>query len=165
MRSFFILLLLLPFSLVAQKTIALGDKESPNAKLEDLSWIQGHWRGEAFGGQIEEIWSPPLGGSMMGSFKMVMKGKVSFYELMHIQESDRSLLLQIKHFNDDFTGWESRNESVNFALVKLEDNVVYFDGLTFEMISDNEMRVYVVMNEDDGTAEEAAFIYKRYMPN
>ncbi len=43
---------------------------SPEATLEDVSWIAGHWKGEAFGGIAEEIWSPPLGDSMMFVFKL-----------------------------------------------------------------------------------------------
>ena len=151
--------------LYAQQTIALGVSESPSATLEDVTWIQGHWRGEAFGGQIEEIWSPALGGSMMGSFKMVMKGEVSFYELMHIQEKNGTLLLQIRHFNPDFTGWETQNESVNFALVKIDGAFVYFDGLTFEKVSANEMQVHVLMSEEGEATQEASFRYTRFDPN
>ena len=55
---------------------------SPEAKLSDVSWIAGHWKGEAFGGITEEIWSPPLGDSMMFSFKLVVDQKVVFYEIV-----------------------------------------------------------------------------------
>lgn len=160
-------LFLVVFSLIslhslAQNTIALGEDSSPNAKLSDVEWIQGHWRGEAFGGEIEEIWSPPLGGSMMGSFKMVMKDEVSFYELMHIQENEGTLLLQIRHFNQDFTGWETQNESVDFALVKMDKNHVYFDGLTFEKISKDQMNVHVLVSEKGEEPKEATFRYNRF---
>lgn len=160
-------LFLVVFSLIslhslAQNTIALGEDSSPNATLSDVEWIQGHWRGEAFGGKIEEIWSPPLGGSMMGSFKMVMKDEVSFYELMHIQENEGTLLLQIRHFNQDFTGWETQNESVDFALVKMDKNHLYFDGLTFEKISKDQMNVHVLVSEKGEEPKEATFRYNRF---
>ena len=45
-------------------------------KLENISWIAGHWKGEAFGGITEEIWSEPSGGSMMASFKLVVDDNV-----------------------------------------------------------------------------------------
>lgn len=37
----------------------MENQKSPTASLADAEWIAGHWRGEAFGGITEEIWSPP----------------------------------------------------------------------------------------------------------
>ena len=52
------------------------DMVSPQATLQDIAWISGYWRGEAFGGITEEMWSDPLGNSMMFSFKLVIDDKV-----------------------------------------------------------------------------------------
>ena len=54
---------------------------SPKATLEDVSWISGYWRGEALNGEVEEIWSSPLGNSMVASFKLVVDDNVKFYEI------------------------------------------------------------------------------------
>ena len=94
-----------------------------------------------------------------------MRDEVSFYELMRIQENAGTLLLQIRHFNKDFTGWETQNESENFALVKLDKDHIFFDGLTFEKISDSEMNVYVVVSEEGEEQKEAKFSYRRFKPN
>ena len=133
---------------------------SPKAKIEEASWIAGYWQGSAMGGAVEEIWSEPLGGTMMCTFKFVQEGKIIFYELETISEKEESLLLQIKHFNADLTGWEEKGESVDFRLVKITPNKLFFDGLTFEKIGENEMNVYVVI-EDKGSAEEVKFNYKK----
>ncbi|WP_054852182.1 DUF6265 family protein [Olleya sp. ITB9] len=133
---------------------------SPKANLSQVSWIQGHWKGEAFGGITEEIWSPPLGYSMMFSFKLVSNGKVVFYELGGIREVDNTLIFQLKHFGNDFKGWEEKDETVDAKLVKIEDNRVYFDQFTFEKISDSEINIYVVV-EDNGNTEEIKFNYKK----
>jgi len=134
---------------------------SPNATLDDVSWIQGHWKGEAFGGITEEIWSPPLGDSMMFVFKLVVDNKTVFYEAGGIRQVDETLFLQFKHFHSDFKGWEEKNETVDFKLVKIEDNKVYFEGFTFEKISDNEINLYVVIDHKDGKKEEVKFNYKK----
>lgn len=134
---------------------------SPSATLEDISWISGYWRGEAFGGITEEIWSDPLGNSMMFSFKLVVNEKVKFYELGGITQIGSTLLMQLKHFNDDFKGWEEKEETVDFKLVKIEKDKVYFDELTFEKISDSEINVYVVVSNKDGSSEEVKFNYKK----
>ncbi len=137
-----------------------GDK-SPEATLEDVSWIAGHWKGEAFGGIAEEIWSPPLGDSMMFVFKLVAEGKVQFYEVGHIQQTGKTLLLQLKHFHGSLKGWEEKDETVDFKLVQIDSNRVYFDGFTIEKISGNEINMYVVVDEEDGTAKEVKFNYKK----
>ena len=134
---------------------------SPEATLEDVSWIAGHWKGEAFGGIAEEIWSPPLGDSMMFVFKLASEGKVQFYEVGHIQQTGETLLLQLKHFHGSLIGWEEKDETVDFKLVKLEGSRVYFDGFTIEKISENEINMYVVVGEEDGSSEEVKFNYKK----
>ena len=130
--------------------------------MEDVQWITGHWRGEAFGGIAEEIWSPPMGESMMFSFRLITPdGKVSFYEIGHIQQKDTTLLLQLKHFNGDLKGWETKDETVDFKLVKMEKDVVFFEGLTMEKLGQNEMRVHVLIEESENP-QELVFNYKRF---
>lgn len=134
--------------------------ESPNASLSDIAWIQGHWQGEAFGGIIEDVWTPPLGGSMMAAFKLVVDGEVQFYEIVTISEESNTLMLRLKHFHKDLKGWEEKDETVDFPLVKVSKDKVFFDGFTFERVNDNEMNVYVRIENRDGTHEQR-FNYKR----
>jgi Domain of unknown function (DUF6265) len=133
---------------------------SPDADLSAISWIAGHWRGQAFGGITEEIWTPPLGGSMMCAFKLIMDDKVNFYELETITEENHTLILKLKHFHSNLIGWEEKDKSVDFKLVKVTPNRVYFDGLTFEQVSKNELNVYVVIAEGEEKSE-VTFNYKR----
>jgi hypothetical protein len=157
------LLGLLIFGLLqAQNTLSLAKNQpSPEASIADVAWIAGHWRGDAMGGLIEEIWSPPLGKAMMGSFKLVIDEEVNFYELETITETNGSLILKIKHFDAALTGWEEKDETVDFPLVKLTENTAFFDGLTFELISTDALNIYVLM-EGEGPASEAKFSFKRF---
>jgi len=141
--------------------MSLDDGQSPpKASLEEISWMEGHWKGEAFGGITEEIWSPPLGGSMMFSFKHVADGKVTFYELGHIREVNESLVFELKHFGTDLKGWEEKDEVQSFKLIKVDGNRFYFEGFTFEKISDDEINIYGLIQEGD-KAEETKFNYKK----
>lgn len=133
---------------------------SPKATINDFSWIEGYWKGEAMGGIIEEVWTAPLAGSMMGSFKMVEGNTVIFYELETLTEEEGSVILRLKHFGADLKGWEKKDDSVEFKLVKFSENRVYFDGLTFELLNDNELNIYVVIEEGD-SSEEVRFNYQR----
>nr|WP_299382666.1 DUF6265 family protein [Allomuricauda sp.] len=137
-------------------------ESSPMATLDQVTWIEGSWQGEALGGVAEEIWSPPLGGSMMFSFKLAHDGKISFYEFGHIQEKEGTLLLQLKHFDGDLIGWESREETIDFRLVKIEKDKVYFEGLTMEKIQLDKMRVSVVVGEK-GKSKELVFNYRKHL--
>jgi len=162
MKSLFVLLFCISIGCKAQNTQSFTEgSKSPKATLEDVSWIAGHWKGEAFGGVAEEIWSPPLGDSMMFVFKLVSEGKVQFYEVGHIQQTRETLLLQLKHFHGSLKGWEEKDETVDFKLVQIDGNRVYFDGFTIEKISGNEINMYVVVGDEDGSSEEVKFNYKK----
>jgi hypothetical protein len=157
-------LLTLLFALTAatafsQNTLKFGEKDkSPAATINDVAWIAGTWQGTAMGGQCEEIWSKPAGGSMMFSFRMIVDNKVNFYELGHVVQKDGSLLLQLKHFEGNLKGWEEPFETVDFPLVKIEKGKAWFDGFTIEQKGPDRIIMYVLMEE---TGKELVFDYKR----
>ncbi|MGB5553907.1 MAG: DUF6265 family protein [Flavobacteriaceae bacterium] len=162
MRNLLFALLVVTLGCKAQNTMSLQPgATSPKADLTQVAWMEGHWKGEAFGGITEEIWGPPLGGSMMFVFKLVNEGAVSFYEIGHFREVDSSLVFELKHFDGELKGWEEKEEVQIFKLVKIEGNRAYFDGFTFENVSENEINIYGLMEHDDGTSEEVIFNYQR----
>lgn len=167
MKKYFLTCLLFAFislPVFAQNTLSLGNKKLAKAKLSDVSWIAGHWRGEAFGGMTEEVWTPPLGDSMMCTFKLVKDNKVQFYEICQIREENESLILRLKHFHGDLKGWEEKNDRVEFPLVKVEEKAAYFDGFTMKKISDNQIVMYVMIG-DEGQEKEYEFKYFRFTPD
>jgi hypothetical protein len=161
MNYLYSLLFLLSLSVSAQteKDIEIVDSLAP--KLENIKWISGNWKGEAFGGQTEENWSEPSGGSMMATFKLINDGEVSFYEIEIIREIENSLTLQLKHFDTDLKGWETKNETVDFPLIKITPTQVIFEGMSFEKVNENEMNVYVDIKNDNGDIELVKFNYKK----
>lgn len=130
-------------------------------RLEQVKWISGDWKGEAFGGQTEENWSEPSGGSMMATFKLIDKDTVVFYEIIIIREIENTLILQLKHFGNDLKGWEEKDETIDFPLKEITPNKVVFKGMTFKKISDHEMNVYVDIKQKDGSIENVKFTYKK----
>ena len=161
MKNYLTLILFIISTIViSQNTLKLEGNASPNATINDVKWISGHWQGEALGGITEEVWTTPLGKSMMGSFKLVTDDIVQFYELCTITEENNSLLLRIKHFDKDLKGWEEKDASTEFPLVKIEKNKVFFDRLTFEKVSEDELNIYVIFNEEGKEEVEMKFNYK-----
>ncbi|WP_439153341.1 DUF6265 family protein [Winogradskyella sp.] len=150
--------ILIPFLIFAGLLTAQDGRLEP--KLENIAWIAGTWHGEAFGGQTEEIWSEPNGGSMMATFKLINDGKVTFYEIEIIRELENTLILQLKHFGPNLKGWETKDETVDFPLIEITKNKVVFEGMSFEKISNTEMNVYVDMKEND-KVETVKFNYRK----
>ena len=123
------------------------------ASLADMSWLTGHWEGEALGGISEEIWSGPGGGAMMGMYRLVKDGKPVFYELLTIVEENGSLVMRLKHFHSNLKGWEEKDKTVDFAYLGKRGDVVHFDGMAFRPEKD-ALTVWLAINMKDGVKEE-----------
>ena len=131
------------------------EPKSTKTTIDDFAWLGGAWRGEGFGGVCEEIWSQPLAGTMMGSFRLVPNDEVSFYELMVLGEDDVGWSLKVKHFTKDFVAWETKEKSIRFALESIEPNEALFSGLTLKR--DGEALVVKVrMKQSDGATRIAS---------
>jgi hypothetical protein len=160
-----VVLLALPVSAqekLTERTFRLKPgASSPPATLADMAWLAGHWAGEALGGQSEEIWSEPGAGAMMGMYRLIRDGKPVFYELLTIVEQNGSLMLRLKHFNPDLTGWEEKQTTVDFPLVAKNDGAVHFDGMSFHPKGNDALVVYLAIRQKDGSLREATFSYKR----
>ena len=152
-------------SLLTANTLQLDDPtQRPSASINDLAWLAGSWEGEAFGGTVEEMWTLPTAGTIVGVFKGVTDGSVMFYEIEWIAEEEGSLTLKLKHFHPDFTGWEEREEMVEFPLVRLTHDAVYFDGLTFRRVGQDGLVAYVALRQD-GQVREEEIVYWRVEGN
>ena len=65
------------------------------ATISDMDWLAGAWVGTRGSGgttSIEERWSPPLGGAMLGLSRTVSRGKMTAFEYLRIVERDSGLL-------------------------------------------------------------------------
>lgn len=159
---FFAVIGLGSLSAQAQNTRKLLEGQvSPEANIEQVAWISSQWKGEVWGGDIEEVWTHPHGNAMMGSFRFVSDGKAEFYEIMAITEEKGSLMLRIKHFHGSLKGWEEKDETNDFPLVAIDGNRVYFQGLTFERTNEDTMTVFVILENEQGSEEEMDFTYRR----
>lgn len=143
-------------------TLKLGpEAKSPQAKIESLAWIAGDWQGEALGGKFEESWNTPSGDSMLGMFKLVNDGKTTFSEHMSILTKDDSLVLRLKHFDGQLHGWEDKDQTVDFPLVKLTDTEAYFSGLTMRKTGKDTLSIFVATKSADGAVKELEFHARR----
>lgn len=121
--------------------------------IEAAAWIEGRWVGEGFGGYVEEVWSAPRGGQMVGHFRMVRGDAPAFYELLLIDRQADGLRMRVKHFNPDFTGWEARDGWQAFPPVSAAPNDLRFDGLSMRL-DDDEMVITVRIGENGAVRDE-----------
>jgi hypothetical protein len=135
-------------------------KTGEKATIYEMKQLSGTWRGEGLGGTIEEIYSQPQNGAMMGMFRFIEKDKTVFYEFITVLEENGTLIVRLKHFNCDLKGWEEKDQTVDFRFVKKEKNRMYFEGQTFEFIGKNALNIYVAIRQNDGSVKEEVFRYK-----
>ena len=145
-----------------EHTLTLEESaSSPEASLSDLEWLVGRWTGDGLGAVVEESWLPPAGGAMAGVFRLVRDGALGFYEILLLREDEGSLVLELKHFEPDLTGWEEKEDVVRFPLVRVEEDTWWFDGLTVRRVAEDTMRVWVALEDGEGSVREALFEYRR----
>ena len=138
----------------------------PKAELSELGWLQGTWEGQGIDGAPSlEVWAAPIGGAMPGLFVQADgKGGTMFSEYMQIVPNGESLVLRLKHFNADLTGWEEKDKTVNFALVARDNGALYFNGLTYKREDADQLIVAVRMRNADGTTSELIFRFRKKAP-
>lgn len=134
------------------------------ASLQDVAWLTGRWVGEGLGGTLEETWSPPLGGAMVATFRLVKGDEPAFYEMCWIRETNGTLEYAVKHFHPDLVGWEEKDKHVTFPLVAIADDAVHFAGLTLARDGD-ACTHYLAMRSNDGSHREVALRYQRAPAN
>ena len=117
----------------AQET-RIGEEgfESPPATLKEMDWLVGQWVGEGIQGTpAMESWLPPTGSTMVGTFvQETTEGAIMFTEHLYLMEEEGTLVLRLKHFNADLTGWEEKDDMLTFRLVAMEKCAAYFRALT-----------------------------------
>ncbi len=147
-------------STIKTLTLKEGEASSP-ARIDDVSWLAGYWKGEGLGGVSEEFWTKPAGGSMTGVNRLVKDGKTVFQEILIIMEQQNSLILKLKHFNPDLTGWEEKEKTIDFALVHVGPNEAFFDGLTYRKLHDGSLQIFLKLRKKDGEVVEEEFRFQR----
>jgi uncharacterized protein YecT (DUF1311 family) len=150
--------------LAAQET-RMGEPgfTSPPATIHQMWWLEGLWQGEGIeGARATENWLPPTGTTMVGTFiQQTNAGGILFSEHMHIIEEGGSLVLKLKHFNADLTGWEDKEGMVTFRLLSLEHCLARFSALTLRCDGPDKLVVAVRIKSDAPEPKELLFRFDR----
>lgn len=149
---------------VAAQETRVGEAgfESPPATVGDAAWLVGQWSGTGIGGaEAHESWLTPSGDTMVGTFvQETAAGGIQFTEHMYLMEQDGSLVVKLKHFNPDMTGWEDKEGMVTFRLLAAEPCALYFHALTYRCDGEGGMVVAVRMKSDKPEPVELVFRFR-----
>lgn len=126
---------------------------------DQLEWLSGSWKGTGLGGDVEEIWSTPKNGQMIGLFRYDQGDELVFTEHCAITDSPSGVKFRVRHFSNNFHGWEDKEQFVEFPLLFTDGQKAYFDGITV-MREGDQLLIYVFI-ESDGTGKEELFSYQR----
>jgi hypothetical protein len=143
----------------------MPDHSAP--KIEDLAWMEGAWKGSVGADDVEETWSAPKNGSMIGMFRWFRDGKVRILEMIIIAEMDGGLTMKLKHFNSKLHSVEEPSETTDFILQSAEKdhaiwNQVTRDGSRQRLVYNREGTMMTARFErpDGGApAVENPFVY------
>ncbi len=90
------------------------------AAIGDLAWLSGAWVGrKGSGASIEERWSPPLGGAMLGISRTVSRDRMSAFEYLRVVERDGGLI---------YVAQPGGNPPTEFVLTELTATRAVFDN-------------------------------------
>jgi len=129
--------------------------------VEDFAWMAGHWRGEGFGGICEEIWTEPLGGSMLGLFRLVQEDQLVFSEHMMLVQEPDGIVLKVKHFTPEFVAWEDKEGAIRFRLEELQPNEAVFKGLRIRRTGPS-LEIVLRMKDSSGqTRDETLTLHRQ----
>lgn len=102
------------------------------ATVDQLAWVTGAWAGTLGDRTIEQHWSAPVAGSMIAMYRSIRDNRPTLYELLAMEQEGDGVVLRIKHFapGTGLIGQEAKDESMNHALVRLDQRTAVFEGGT-----------------------------------
>jgi len=111
-----------------------------------------------FDGEVEETWLPSAGGAMLGTFRLIAKERVSFYELMTIEDRLDGPVMLLKHFDPDLSSWEEKHETNVWPGEPVEDGFARFGPVEYERTGEDSLTTRVeVENGGEITRHELTF--------
>jgi hypothetical protein len=94
-----------------------GEPDTPT--LEELAWLAGHWDTPVGDVHMEEVWTEPEGGVMLGVHRDVRAGGAAFFEYLRIEAREGKVVYIASPMGSGTT---------EFALALVGDRRVVFEN-------------------------------------
>jgi hypothetical protein len=92
---------------------------APAGDVAGLAWLAGTWQGQKDGVEMEEHWTEPRGGALLGLHRDVKGGRVVSFEFLRIQKTDAGVV---------YFASPGSKPPVPFTLVEQADKRVVFEN-------------------------------------
>jgi hypothetical protein len=135
----------------------------PPARIDAGAWLEGTWVGTGLGGTSEEAWLAPVAGNMASVYRGMRNGRVTFFEIVTLVEAGQSLAIRLKHFGPDLRGWEPKEKTIDFNLLRTEPGALYLDGMTYRRTPEG-LESWVFISLEDGGVRPERFLYRARSP-
>ncbi|MFD0793771.1 DUF6265 family protein [Mucilaginibacter litoreus] len=135
------------------------------ASISDLNFMTGTWTLKHKWGDMEEIWSKPMGDNLMSTFRCVKDGKVVFYEFMVVEQAASGPVLILRHFNKGSIGWEDKDKPYLMPAVAVTKNQVAYLSkdkkvlITYKRLSTQRLDCILDEEGKDGKWTQEVFSY------
>jgi predicted enzyme related to lactoylglutathione lyase len=136
--------------------------------LDDVAFMAGTWHTEWHGSDLEEHFSRPAGGTMMGMFRWMTDGATRLTEHMVIEQRDDGVHLFLRHFNAGAEPWEQEQEGAMHMVLThaADDRCVFTDEsrafprtITYHR-SGSELVSHLEGKGEDGAKREMQFNFR-----
>ncbi|MFO7526506.1 MAG: DUF6265 family protein [Ignavibacteriaceae bacterium] len=144
-------------------TNVIHSQEKPFS-LDELKWLSGQWKGEAFGGVAEEIWSKPSSNSMMGMFRLQYDNVDKLYEFLLIEQSGSGISMKFKHIKSGYD--EMENEPILLNLIELNSILAHFENedksliIKYNLLTENSVKIELISTKN-GKTEVTPILMKK----
>lgn len=112
-------------------------------KMEELAWLAGSWHGTFGDSRIEETWTAPSNGALLGMSRMGGGRGAATYEILLIEQEGEDVMLRLKLFGP-------RLHDRNGKVIEMKQTRSGERDATFEGVQDGRPeRLRYWINEQD----------------
>ncbi len=116
--------------------------ERAEAAIDDVAWLAGAWVGTTSKSSIEERWSPPGAGAMLGVSRTIRGDKMVGFEFLRVVERDGGLV---------YVAQPGGNPPTTFVLTELDGTRAVFENprhdspqrIVYELVAEDSLRASI----------------------
>lgn len=145
----------------------LVNAQTTTGTLNDLSFLEGHWKGTYNGGPIEAGWTAPEGSNIMGYIRMIKDDKPALYEVFAFEQGEKGPIARVKHFKPGLIALEEKAVSDTYNFIEAKKNQALFEKddvsvrIIYERRSQNQLVIQRGKMEDNKWVFMDLFIFNR----
>ena len=138
------------------------------ASIADVAWLEGSWIGTGIDGHPSgESYSRAGPDRIIGHFwQFDAAGNIDFTEHITIVPRNGGLVMRLKHFEDDLTGWEEKagTNALEFVLSRNDPDRWVFGAVELVRTAPDRLETSVRVRGKDGAERTLRFSYRRANP-